>query len=467
MARAGKPQTARRSSASRVGEALAGSVSGEPPHSLEAEVSVLGSMILNNETIDVVVPLLKTESFFSPAHQKIYEAALTLHDQQRAVDLVTLRDELDRRDHLDAVGGVEYLAGLVEAVPAAANVEHYAEIAREKAIVRELLQTARQIQESAGRGDQKSRELLDEAQAMILRIAEEGTRGAVAPISEVLKTTFERIDQSRGREGMLTGLSTGFADLDELTSGLQPGELIIVAARPSMGKTTLSLNILEHIGVDLGMPGIIFSLEMSREQLARNMLCARARIDSHRLRRGRLSASEMPRLSQHVGDLSDAPIFIDDTPGLNAFELRAKVRRLKASRGCRIAIIDYLQLLHGPRAESRQIEISHISRSLKGLAREMNIPIIAVAQLNRQVETRDDKRPRMADLRESGSLEQDADVVMLLHRPAYYQSDSTEDDGRAELIIAKQRNGPTGKVNLTFLRQFMRFESSTEGMPEF
>ena len=465
MARASKLQTAPvKRAASSVGAALSAAMQGEPPHDVQAEVSVLGSLLLNNETIDVVGPVLKAGSFFSTTHQRIYSAVLALHKRERAVDIVTLREELERSGEIDAVGGLEYLSSLVDAVPAAANAEFYAEIVCEKAITRNLLGAAREIFDAAAVPGSRSRELLDEAQAKIFRIAEEGTRSAVVPIEEVLKDTFARIDKARTREGMLTGLATGFHDLDEITSGLQDGELIIVAGRPSMGKTTISLNILAHVGIQLHEPAVIFSLEMSREQLARNMLCSHAKIDSHRLRRGRLG-DDLSKLSRVVGPLSDAPIFIDDSPGLTPFELRAKVRRLKANGRCRLVVVDYLQLMGGSSAENRQVEISNISRSLKGLAREMNIPVIAVSQLNRQVETRDDRRPRMADLRESGSLEQDADVVALLHRPAYYTHD--KDDHSAELIIAKQRNGPTGKVNLTFISQYMRFESSTEGVREY
>jgi len=437
---------------------------GDLPQSIEAEISVLGSMILNNETIDLVVPVLTVEDFSSAAHGKIYEAIRALHDEQRAVDFVTLRDEMERRGALDLVGGVAYISSLTDAVPAVVNVEHYAEIVREKAITRNLLSAAREISDAARRNNMRSRELLDDAQSKIFQIAERGTRGTVTPIKEALRAAFEQID--RGRDGMLTGLPTGFTDLDELMSGMQNGELIIVAARPSMGKTSLALNILEHVGVQLRRPAAIFSLETSREQLARNMLCSHARLDSHRVRRGRLSARERESLPHHVGALSEAPISIDDSPTLSYFELRAKVRQLKAAKELQLVIIDYLQLLQGPsKVESREQQISAISRSLKSLARETSIPVVALAQLNRQVESRDDHRPRMADLRESGSLEQDADVVLLLHRPGYYNQSA--DDQAAEIIVAKQRNGPTGTVPLTFLRQFMRFESSTEAMREY
>ncbi len=459
MARARRPDLDRRSAPSRAAEGA------DLPQSADAEISVLGSMILNNDTVDVVVPLLGADDFASAAHRKIFEAILAVHEQQRAVDLITLPDELKRRADLETVGGLTYLSSLAEAVPAPGNVEHYAQIVREKSVQRNLLIAAREISDSVARGDSRSRELLDEAEAKIFHIAEVGAQTSVTPFKDVLKSAFEMID--RGREGMVSGLGTGFADLDEYTSGLQSGELIIVAGRPSMGKTSFALNIVQHVGVQLGLPVVIFSLEMSKEQLARNMLCSHLKLDSQRLRRGRLTSEEREQLPIHVGALMEAPIFIDDSAALNTFEIRAKVRRLKRSKGLRLAVIDYLQLMQGSEhIDSREQQIAAISRSLKGLAREMQIPVIAVAQLNRQAEQRDDHRPRMADLRESGSLEQDADVVLLLHRPAYY-TDSQSEDTTAELIIAKQRNGPTGKVNLAFLRQFLRFESSTEGAREF
>ena len=457
MARTQKALAARQRVPSRAGTRLPEKGDGDMPQNIEAEISVLGSLLLNNETIDAVIPILTPDAFFSAAHRKIYGAILALHDERRAVDFITLREELERRDELEAVGGLDYVSSLVDMVPAAANVEHYAEIVREKAIKRDLLGAGREIFDAAANGEMRSRELLDEAQAKIFRIAERGTRSDVAPMKEALKAAFERIDQ--GREGMLTGIATSFTDLDEITSGLQDGELIILAARPSMGKTSLALNILEYVGVNLHLPAVIFSLEMSREQIARNMLCSHAHLDSHRLRRGRLNERERQNLPLHVGALSEAPIFIDDSPSLNCFEIRAKVRQLRANKRLRLAVIDYLQLVQGPDVQSREQQISAISRSLKGLAREMNIPVLAVAQLNRQAESRDDHRPRMADLRESGSLEQDADVVLLLHRPGYYTQNL--EDHSSELIVAKQRNGPTGSVNLTFLRQYMQFRTST------
>ena len=472
MARSTKPTSGRRSFSSGAERAPV-VAPGELPQSAEAEISVLGAAVLNNETIDVVIPLLKADDFASAAHRKIYEAICAVHEQQRAVDLVTLRDELQRRGDLEAVGGIAAVSALVEGVPSAANIEHYAGIVREKAIARNLMLAAREISEAVAMGEMRSRELLDDAQAKIFQIAEEGTSNTMAPMREVLKDTFARIDSARDRKDMITGLATGFHDLDEILSGLQDGELIIVAGRPSMGKTTFALNVVEHAGVRVQAPCAIFSLEMSREQVARNMLCSHARLDSHRLRRGRLSTHELENLPLHVGALSEAPIYIDDSPGLNTFELRSKVRRLKAQKGLKLVVVDYLQLMQGPPVDSRQQEIGAISRSLKGLAREMKIPVIAVAQLNRQAEQRDNHLPRMADLRESGSLEQDADVVLLLHREAYYRTAEAsttgggDDDRSAQVIVAKQRNGPTGTVKLTFLREYMRFESCTEGPREF
>ena len=458
MARARRPDLDRRSVPSRA------SGGADLPQSADAETAVLGSMILSNDTVDVVVPILSADDFASAAHRKIFEGILAVHGVQRAVDLVTLPDELKRRGDLETVGGLTYLSSLAEAVPAPGNVEHYAQIVREKSVLRNLLIATREISDSAARGDARSRELLDEAEAKIFRIAAIGAHSNVSSFKEVLKSVFEMID--RGREGVVSGLGTGFADLDEYTSGLQNGELIIVAGRPSMGKTSFALNIVQHVGVELHEPVVIFSLEMSKEQLARNMLCSHVRIDSHQLRQGRLSNDEREKLGLNVGALMEAPIFIDDSAALNCFEIRAKVRRLKRQKGLRLAVIDYLQLMQGPEyMDSREQQIASISRSLKGLAREMQIPVIAVAQLNRAAEMRDGNRPRMADLRESGSLEQDADVVLLLHRPSYYSGD--KEDLSAELIIAKQRNGPTGNVNLAFLRKFLRFESSTEGAREF
>ncbi len=434
----------------------------ELPHNSEAEVSVLGAMILLNDTIDVVTPIVKPEHFAGEAHTLIHESILRLHENSKAVDLVTLRNDLDSRKKLEAVGGSEYLAYLIDAVPSATNAEHYARIVRDKALSRDLISAVGEIQDQAYQDSKNPRELLDVAEQRVFRIAEGMMETKVHSIKDVLKSTFERIDKWSDREDRLTGLATGYYDLDDLTSGLQDSELIVLAARPSVGKTSLALNIAEYVAVKGESPVAFFSLEMSKEQLARNMLCSHARLDSHRLRRGLLQEKDHVRLALAVGTLSEAPIFVDDTPGLGLLELRAKARRLRAQRKIKLVIVDYLQLMGAPPADSREQQISAISRGLKTLARELGIPIIAVSQLNRGVERRDDHRPRMADLRESGAIEQDADVVLLLHREAYYTSRESdeEEDTRAELIVAKQRNGPTGKVLLTFLKEFVRFESS-------
>lgn len=435
------------------------------PEDMAAEVSVLGAMLLHNNTIDLVIPILKPGCFSVPAHRAIYEAILELHAQKSAVDLITLRVQLQRAGALDAVGGVDYLTRVVDAVPAAANAEHYARLVREKATARSLIVAAEQIREMAYSGVQPEAEMLDRCMKLVFDIAESDLQSQVGALRDILRSVFEQIDKWKDRKDRLTGLETGYYDFDDLTSGLQPGELVILAARPSMGKTTLALNIAQHVGVRLQKGVAIFSLEMARQQVALNMLSCHAKVNTHRLRRGRLSESELGKLSLLCGELSAAPIYIDDSAGLTAMELRAKARRLRSQQDIELLIVDYLQLMHAPGAESRQVEISQISRQMKGLARELKIPVIAVAQLNRGVEDRLDHKPRMSDLRESGSLEQDADVVALLHRPSYYRSHSEEggEDTAAELIVAKQRNGPTGTVNLAFIQEFMRFENSTSG----
>ena len=434
------------------------------PQSIEAEVSVLGAMLLEPAVIDEVASVVKAESFIRPAHQEIYRALVALHERQQGIDIVPVLEELRRRDRLEAVGGAEYLAYLVDAVPSAANAVHYAEIVREKAMQRAIIQTCNETLAAAYGGRALARDLLDETQGRFFRIAEEGMSRNMLEMREVLKTTFERIDRSRRDGDRYSGLPTTFHDLDQLTSGLQAGELIILAGRPSMGKTTLALNIVERVTTRLGKTAAIFSLEMAAENIARNLLCLHARIDPHKLRSGLLAAEEYPRLSLAVGRLSEANIYIDDTPAITSYEIRAKARMLKARRGLDLIVVDYLQLAGVPPLDSREQQIAHVSRSLKSLARELNVPLLAVSQLNRGPETREEHRPRMSDLRESGSLEQDADVVLLIHRPAQYKwaddRDLSDEDLLAEVQVAKQRNGPTGVVKLTFIRHIMRFEDS-------
>lgn len=426
------------------------------PQSIEAEMSVLGAMILDNEVINLVIPILNKLSFYKTAHRELYQAIVDVYDKGQPVDLVVLREELKKRSLLEKVGGVEYLMELEEAVPTIGNVEYYANIVREKAIKRNLIEVAATIQKQSFEESTDTEYLLDASERAIFDITQKKFNTASTRLNEILKETFSRIENLHDRQSRLTGLSAGFYDLDDITCGLQPSELIIVAARPSMGKTSIVLNIVEHVGVVEKKPVVIFSLEMSAQQVAQNMLCSHARIDAHKLRMGFLDDKQWSDLSYGLGSLSEAPIFIDDTPGLTVLELRAKARRLKAQYDIQLVAVDYLQLMESSRAENRQQEISVISRRLKSLARELKIPVIAVSQLNRSVESREGHRPRMSDLRESGSIEQDADVIVLLHRDNYYNPDK---DNTAELIIAKQRNGPTGVVKLTFLSHFMRFES--------
>ncbi|TVM02543.1 replicative DNA helicase [uncultured Candidatus Kuenenia sp.] len=429
------------------------------PQSLDAEMSVIGAMLLDNEVINVVVPILNKQSFYKTAHQSIYQAIIDLYDKGQAIDLVLLREELKKRSLLENVGGAEYLVELEEAVPTIGNVEYYANIVRENAIKRNLIEVAANIQKQVFEGAVDTGFLLDSSERAIFEITQKKFNASSIKLNEILKETFSRIENLHDRESRLTGLSTGFYDFDDLTCGLQPSELVIVAARPSMGKTSFVMNIIEHIGVVEKKPAAIFSMEMSAQQLAQNMLCSHSKIDAHKLRKGFLEDDDRlwSALSNGLGSLSEAPIFIEDTPGLTVLEVRAKARRLKAQYDIQLIAVDYLQLMESPRGENRQQEISIISRGLKSLARELAIPVIAVSQLNRSVESREGHRPRMSDLRESGSIEQDADVIALLHREDYFNPEKK--DGTAELIIAKQRNGPTGTIKLTFLSHCMRFEN--------
>jgi len=428
------------------------------PQSIEAEICVLGAMILDNEVVSLVVPILNKQSFYKTVHQELFQIIIDLYDKGIPIDLVILREELKKRSLLEKIGGEGYLLELESAVPTIGNVEFYANVIREKAVKRHLIEVASNIQKQAFDESVETDHLLDASERAIFDVTQKKFGVSSTKLNEILKDTFSRIESLHDRQSRLTGLSTGFYDLDDSTCGLQSSELIIIAARPSMGKTSLALNMVEHIGIVEKKPVIVFSQEMSAQQVAQNMLCSHARIDAHKLRRGFLEDKQWSALSYGMGSLSEAPIFIDDTPGLTVLEVRAKARRLKAQYNIQMVVVDYLQLMEAPRGiENRQQEISIISRGLKSLARELSIPVIAVSQLNRSVEAREGHRPRMSDLRESGSIEQDADVIILLHRDKYY--DPEKDDDTAELIIAKQRNGPTGVVKLTFLSHFMRFES--------
>ncbi len=429
-----------------------------PPHNLEAEMSVLSAMLIHRDATVEVLQRLEPDDFYKQAHRTIFEAMRDLHDRDSEIDSITLAEELDRRGALEAVGGRAYLLTLADYVPTAASVLHHADIVRSRSVLRRLIDVCTDVTRRAFDGAEEARALLDEAEKEILEIARDEDVGEPQGMRDLVWETFKRIESFRGRHGTCTGIPTGFIDLDDYTSGLQPGELIVIAARPSMGKTSLALNIMERASA-AGHAAAFFSLEMTSDQVTQNLLCATARVNAHRLRRGTISNEDFQRLQEAASEIYNRRIFIDETPGISILNLRTKARRLKQKEDIQIVFVDYLQLVSaGARVDSRQQEISVISRSLKALAKELEVPVVALSQLNRAVEQREDHRPRMSDLRESGAIEQDADVVMMLHREDYYR-ETEENRGLAELILAKQRNGPTGTVKLRFFREFMRFES--------
>ena len=434
-----------------------------PPCSPEAERSVLGSMLRDNGVIGDVLQIVRVENFYSDAHQKIYQAVVSLYDKGHPVDLVVLVDKLKELKQIEDIGGYAYLAVLWDAAPTAANAEYYARIVRDKAIVRNLIGAGTEILRDAYHQSAPADEMLEAAERKILDIAELGVTGQTYSIDKVLRAAYDRIDQRHQRGHVaISGLPTGYVDLDELTAGFQDSELIIIAARPSIGKTALALNLARAISVDEGHPVFFVSLEQSRIELAERLLCCQARVDGDKLRKGRLSGDEIGKLHAAGSMLSQAKIFIDDSPGQNMLRIAANARRLKMREKIRMVLIDYLQLVEPEsRKDSRQEQVAGISRRLKFLAKELDLPVLALAQLNRSPEDRTDHRPRLADLRESGSIEQDADVVMLLNRPR--DSQGREEDGVLEVIVAKQRNGPTGEKRLAFLKQFMRFENFITG----
>ncbi len=428
-----------------------------PPQNLEAEMAVLGAILLQDEALDRAIELLDEQAFHKPAHRKIFCAARDLRERNEPVDVVTLSNELERRKELEQVGGSYYLTELVERTPSAANIEYHARIVLEKALRRRLIEVANEIALQAYEGEEQVYELIDQAEQKIFRLADRRLRKGFESINPIMHETFAVIDKFHQRRGGVTGVATGFSKLDELTAGLQNSELIVIAGRPSMGKTAFALNIAYHAAVHQGVTVGIFSLEMARHQLALRMLCTAARVDQHLVRTGRLAEQDWPKLSTTVGYLAEAPIFIDDTPAISALEVRAKARRLKAQHDLGLLIIDYLQLMRGPsQVENRQQEISMITQSLKALAKELNIPVVALSQLSRAVEKRsEDRRPILSDLRESGAIEQDADVVLFLYRPEVYKE--REQEGMAEVIIGKQRSGPTGTVKLVFIKEYVMF----------
>jgi replicative DNA helicase len=438
------------------------------PHNLEAEKSVLGAILIQNEAFNHAAELIDSKDFFRNAHSRIFEKMIVLSERGDAIDFITLKEELSKSGELETVGGPAYIASLADGVPRSANVEYYARIVKEKATLRNLIHSANKILVEAYEAEQEPDLLLDEAERSIFAIAEDRIRAGFVPLRDLVQTSFAQIEKLQQQKGMVTGVATGFIDLDEMTSGLQPSDLVLVAARPSMGKTSFVLNIAQHIGTSTDMTVGFFSLEMSKEQLFMRMLTSEARIDAHRFRTGYLNEKDYGRLSHALGTLAEAKVFIDDTASIGVLEMRAKARRLKAEHGLHLLVIDYIQLMQGRgRFESRQAEIASISRSLKGLAKELNVPIVALSQLSRASETRADHRPQLSDLRESGALEQDADVVMFIYRAEQYRDSdgnpNTEEQGTAEIIIGKQRNGPIGTAKLAFIKEHTRFENLAHG----
>jgi len=428
-----------------------------PPQNMEAEQSVLGAMLIDSDAIVAAAEALQPTDFYREGHRKIFAAMLALFERGEPVDLITLAEELNQTGVLETVGGIAYLTTLANIVPTAANVDYYIKIVREKAVLRSLIHAATGIVTRCFEAKDDVEQIVDDAEKAIFDISRRSTPQGFSSMKEILKGTFDKIDRLWGNRGGVTGVPTGFIDLDDITCGLQNSDLIIIAARPSMGKTTLALNMAQHIAVNEKLPVAIFSLEMSKEQLVQRMLCAQANIDSHRLRRGYLSDDDYPKLTMAAGPLAEAPIFIDDTAAISVMEMRAKARRLKAEHGLAVIFIDYLQLMRSnERTETRQQEISAISRSLKALAKELEVPVVALSQLSRAVEQRDKKRPVLSDLLESGGIEANADVVMFIYREGYYNQNA-DNKYETEIIIAKQRNGPVGTIKLYFKENFNKF----------
>ena len=431
-----------------------------PPHSLDAEMAVLGAMMQSAEATGLCVQYLDASCFYRPEHRALFEALVGMFDANQAVDWVTLQEQLRQRGDLETVGGSDYLVALVDSVPTIANAEYYARVVKEKALLRGLIQAAAEIIRDAHATGEPVDDILDRCEQRIFAVVERKIVGQAYDVRAILGEVMQKLDLQGGRA--VTGIETGFHDLDDRTRGLQPGELIILAARPSVGKSALALNIAEHVAVDTASQAVaFFSLEMSKEELALRLLSSRAKVDGQKLRKGTLSNTEVQRIQEMADYLYKAPLYIDDTPSLRIIDLRAKARRLLVRHDVKLIIVDYLQLMSSPGAESRQVEVSNISRGLKAIARELHVPVLAVAQLRRESE--EHQRPRLSDLRESGALEQDADVVLLLHREAMRHSPGTQEydqaRGEAQLIIAKQRNGPTDTLKLTWQREYTRFQT--------
>ncbi|MDE3056524.1 MAG: replicative DNA helicase [Bacteroidota bacterium] len=435
-----------------------------PPQAVDIEMSVLGAMLLEKEAISKTLEILDDSAFYKPAHQEIFQAMIALFERNEAVDSITLVEELRRRGKLDQIGGPLYVSELTMRVSSGANVEYHAKIVLEKALLRGLITASTEVSGRAYNDSEDALDLLDEAEQKIFQISEKRLKKSFVPMSDAVFTTMEMLESVHGKHSGVTGVPSGFSLLDNLTGGFQPSDLVIVAGRPSMGKTAFVLSAARNAAVNHQVAVGFFSLEMSAQQLVLRLICAEAKVDIQSVRTGRLPENEWQKLSTLIGKLHAAKIFIDDTPALGILELRAKARRLKTERNVGIIVVDYLQLMQGPKsAQSREQEISQISRSLKALAKELNIPVLALSQLNRAVEARSDKKPMLADLRESGAIEQDADVVLFVHRPEMYGESDKE--GIAEIIVGKQRNGPTGNAQLTFVKKYARFENPT--MPGF
>ncbi len=436
-----------------------------PPHNAAAEQSILSAILIENNTLPEVIEVLSEQDFYREAHCKIFKAMLELFERSEPADLVTLTNLLKERGLLESVGGATYLAELVDTVPMAVNAAHYAKIVQEKATLRRLIEQAASVTSRCfeDRGDVD--DILDFAQQSIFDISENKVKPSFYSLADVLTGTYKSVEEAYENKVLVTGVPTGYQGLDQMTSGFQPGDLVVIAGRPSMGKTALALNVARNSSLETGIPTAIFSLEMSKEQLSLRMLSSEARVNSSRMRGGFLSETDLARINRAAGTLYDLAIYIDDSPTISALEIRAKARRMKMEKGLGLVIIDYLQLMRGrTSAERRDLEISEISRSMKALAKELSVPVVALSQLNRKVEERTNKRPVLSDLRESGAIEQDADVILFIYRDDVYNRDENNPKkGTAELLIAKQRNGPTGMVKLTFLEKYTRFE---EAAPE-
>jgi replicative DNA helicase len=433
------------------------------PHNIEAERSILGAILLDNHALNAAIEKLRSEDFFLQQHRYIFERMIQLGEKQQGIDTVTLMEDLSRRGELEAAGGVPYLSQLADGLPRITNVEHYARIVKEKAILRSLIHSTSAIQEQALAAGDDADTILDRAESAIFQLAEDRVKSGLIGVKELVRDNYERLERIFSEGRRITGLATGYSTLDNETAGLQPSELIILAARPSMGKTALALNIAENVALRQGLPAAIFSLEMSKESLLLRLLASEARVDAHKFRTGHLTREDWNKVSKGLASLGEAPLWIDDSASSTVLEMGAKARRLKRDRGLSLMIVDYLQLVvptNTGRGSNRQEDVASISRSLKGLAKELKVPVLVLSQLTRAPE-RDERKPQLSDLRESGAIEQDADVVIFINRPNFYKSDLPDEErAKAELIIAKQRNGPTANLNFVFLARHTRFEQA-------